>query len=52
VDANCAFGPSEIYAAKSQSFLDAGAKTVRVGPPWPGVEQVRRIAHEVVPHLQ
>ena len=52
VDANCAFGPPEVCAAKIQGFLDAGAKTVMLGPTWPDVEQVRRIAHEVVPRLQ
>ena len=52
VDANCAFGPPEACAARIQGFLDAGAKTVMLGPTWPDVEQVTRIAHEVVPRLQ
>jgi hypothetical protein len=29
----------------------AGAKTVMLGPAWPDVEQVTRIANEVVPRL-
>ena len=52
VDANCAFGPPEACAARIQGFLDAGVKTVMLGPPWPDVEQVTRIAQEVVPRLQ
>jgi probable F420-dependent oxidoreductase len=52
VDANCAFGPPAVCAAKIQGFLDVGAKTVMLGPSWPDVEQVRRIANEVVPRLQ
>jgi alkanesulfonate monooxygenase SsuD/methylene tetrahydromethanopterin reductase-like flavin-dependent oxidoreductase (luciferase family) len=52
VDANCAFGPPAVCAARIQGFLDAGAKTVMLGPPWPDVEQARRIATEVVPCLQ
>jgi hypothetical protein len=39
----------EVYAAKIQGFLDAGAKTVMFGLPWPDVAQVRRMAHEVMP---
>ena len=49
---HCAFGPPEVCAARIQGFLDAGAKTVMLGPTWPDVEQVRRIAHDVVPRLQ
>ena len=51
-DANCAFSPPEVCAARIQVFLDAGAKTVMLGPTWPDVGQVRRIAHDVVPRLQ
>ena len=35
VDANCAFGPPEVCAARLQGFLDAGAKTVMLGQPGP-----------------
>ena len=52
VDANCAFGPPEVCAAKIQGFLDAGVKTVMLGPPWPDVAHVTRIANDVVPRLQ
>ena len=52
VGANCAFGPPEVCATRIQGFLDAGVKTVMLGPTWPDVEQVTRIAQEVVPRLQ
>jgi hypothetical protein len=52
VEAHCAFGPPEICAAKIQGFLDAGVKTIMLGPTWPDVAQVTQIAHEVVPRLQ
>lgn len=52
VDANCAFGPAEVCAAKIQGFLDAGVKTVMLGPTWPDVEQLARIANDVVPGLR
>jgi len=51
VEANCAFGPPEVCAAMIQGFLDAGVKTVMLGPPWPDVEHVTRIANDVVPRL-
>ena len=52
VDANCALGPPEVCTARLQGFLDAGAKTVMLGPTWPDVEQVRRFAHDAVLRLQ
>lgn len=52
VDNNCVFGLPEECAAKIQRFIDAGAKTLILGPPWPDVAQVTRIANEVVPKLR
>ncbi len=52
VDANCAFGPPEECAAKIQPFIDAGAGSIILGPPWPDVEQASLIANEVVPLLR
>jgi|RhiMetdeSRZDD1v2_1073273.scaffolds.fasta_scaffold461627_2 probable F420-dependent oxidoreductase len=52
VDTNCAFGPPAVCAATIQRFLDAGVKTIMLGPARPDVEQVTRIANEVVPRLQ
>jgi probable F420-dependent oxidoreductase len=49
---NCVFGSPTECAAKIQGFIDAGAKTIILGPTWPDVEQVTRIAREVVPQLQ
>ena len=51
VDNYCAFGPLEECAAKIQRFIDAGAKTIILGPPWPEVEQAKLIANQVVPRL-
>ena len=52
VENNCAFGPPEQCAAKIQGYLDAGAKTVMLGPTWPDVGQITRIAQDVVPLLK
>ena len=52
VDSNCAFGPAEECAGRIQGFIDAGVKTVMLGPTWPDVEQVSRIAAEVIPRLR
>ena len=52
VDNNCVFGSAEECAAKIQGFIDAGAKTMILGPTWPDVEQIERIAREVVPLLK
>ncbi len=49
---NCAFGPAEQCAEKIQGFIDAGAKTMLLGPTWPDVSQITRIAEEVVPLLR
>ena len=52
VDNNCAFGPPEECAKKIQSFVDAGVKTMILGPSSPNVGQITRIANEVVPLLK
>ena len=52
VEANCAFGPPEECAARIQPFIDAGAKTISLGPCDTDVEQIRLIAEEVVPLLR
>ncbi len=52
VDNNCVYGPPDECAAKIQGFIDAGAKTMILGPTWPDVDQVTRIANEVVPLLR
>ena len=52
VDNNCAFGTSEQCAEKIQGYIDAGAKTMILGPTWPDVSQITRIAEEVVPLLR
>ncbi|PKB83199.1 MAG: hypothetical protein BZY88_02580 [SAR202 cluster bacterium Io17-Chloro-G9] len=51
VDTNCAFGPPEECAAKIQPFIDAGAKTIMLGPCDPDEEQLKLIAQDVVPLL-
>ena len=51
VDNNCAFGTPEQCAEKIQGFIDAGAKTMILGPTWPDLSQITRIAEEVVPLL-
>lgn len=51
VEQNCVYGPPEECASKIQRFIDAGAKTLILGPTWPDGEQARRIAEEVVPIL-
>ena len=52
VDNNCVFGSAEECATKIQGFIDAGAKTMILGPTWPDVDQIERIAREVVPLLK
>ena len=52
VDNNCVFGSAEECAAMIQGFIDAGAKTMILGPTWPDVDQIERIAREVVPLLK
>ncbi len=52
VENNCAFGPADECAAFVQSYIDAGAKTVLLGPTWPDVGQTSRIAQEVLPRLK
>ena len=51
VDNNCAFGTPADCAETIQGFIDAGAKTMILGPTWPDVAQITRIAEEVVPLL-
>ena len=52
VDANCAFGPAADCAETIQGFIDAGVKTMILGPTWPDVAQIDRIAQEVMPLLK
>ena len=52
VDTNCVYGPPGQCAAKIQGYIGAGAKTVILGPTWPDVDQIGRIASEVVPLLR
>ncbi len=52
VENSCAFGPADECAAFIQKYIDAGAKTILLGPTWPDVGQIRRIAEEVVPLLK
>ncbi len=52
VETNCIFGSPKDCAAKIQRFIDAGAKTLMLGPTWPDVVQVTQIATEVVPLLR
>ena len=35
VEHNCAFGSADECAAFGQSYIDAGAKTILLGPTWP-----------------
>ena len=48
----CAFGPPEACAEKLQPFIDAGCKTLILGPTWPEAAQIERIWGEVVPLLR
>ena len=48
----CAFGSAADCAAKIQPYIDAGAKTMMLGPAWPDVAQITRIAKEVLPLLK
>ncbi len=52
VENNCAFGSPEECAAMVQAFIDAGTKSLILGPTWPDVAQITRIAREVVPKLR
>ena len=52
VENNCAFGPAEACAEKLQPFIDAGCKTLILGPTWPEAAQIERIWSEVVPLLR
>ena len=52
VENACAFGPAEACAEKIQGYIDAGAKTMILGPTWPEVAQIERIAQEVMPLLR
>ena len=52
VENACAFGRPEDCAAKLQAYIDAGAKTVMVGPTWPDPAQIERISAEVAPLLR
>lgn len=52
VENACAFGTPAECAAKIQPYIDAGAKTMMLGPAWPDVAQITRISQEVVPLLK
>jgi len=52
VENACAFGPPEACAETIQRFVDAGCKTMILGPTWPDPAQISRIAQEVVPLLK
>ena len=52
VEEDCILGTPEECAEKIQGFLDAGAKTMILGPTWPDRGQITRIAREVVPLLK
>jgi probable F420-dependent oxidoreductase len=52
VENNCAFGRPEECAAKIQGYIDAGAKTIILGPTWPDPQKITRVAREVVPLLK
>ena len=52
VENSCAFGPATECAAKIQPYIDAGVKTMMLGPAWPDVGQITRIAQEVLPLLK
>ena len=51
VDEHCAFGSPDRCAAKIQPFIDAGAKTIMLGPCDTNVDQLQMIAEAVVPPL-
>ena len=52
VENNCAFGTPAACASKIQGYIDAGAKTMMLGPTWPDIGQIARIAEDVVPLLK
>ena len=49
---NCAFGPADGCAPFVQSYINAGAKTLLLGPTWPDVGQTFRIAQKALPWLR
>ena len=51
VENSCVLGPPTECAAKIQSFIDAGAKTILLGPTGLDSSQITRIAGEVIPLL-
>ena len=52
VETNCIFGSPKECAAKIQRFIDAGAKTLMLGPTRLDMDQVSQIAAEVLPLLR
>jgi len=52
VENNCAYGSGDQCAAHIQRYIDAGAKTIILGPTWPDTRQIDRIWNEVVPKLK
>ena len=52
VENNCAYGNGEQCAEFINRYIDAGAKTIILGPTWPETGQIDRIWNEVVPKLK
>ena len=52
VENNCVFGPPADCAAKIQGFIDAGAKTIILGPTWPDEARIAPIAQDIMPLLK
>jgi probable F420-dependent oxidoreductase len=52
VETNCIFGSPKDCAAQIQGFIDAGVKTLMLGPTRLDIDQVSRIAQEVRPLLR
>jgi probable F420-dependent oxidoreductase len=52
VENNCAYGNGVQCAEFIQRYIDAGAKTIILGPTWPDAGQIQRIWSEVVPKLK
>jgi probable F420-dependent oxidoreductase len=52
VDADCVFGPPDTCAAKVQDFIDAGAKSIILAPTTLDMDQLTRLAREVMPLLR
>lgn len=49
---NCAYGSGDQFAERVQRYIDAGAKTIILGPTWPDSGQIERIWNKVGPKLK